>query len=305
LILIFNLVIYRLDSFLYNWVDSALLIAYNIFIVKSLKLPFNNFFLIVLLPVIVHVSYMICYIINDIMDYGNAATIKNIDNLFYTLRPIYYFKRSKSVIAWLIMVNMFVSISLFALYPFLYSAFATFLISVTFLSFIHSSTNERYLRIVTFAFLRSAKYIFLLSLFNVFAFGEYFSPNSFYVFIMLIFPFTIYRTIKYATSNNILLSSRSKMVLILLLFLIIFGTTIHSQRFTFDFLPIYLVGHLLITLPDFCLNNLISIFLKKSSLITNYYKKYLFGLSLAVLSVIIEAMVVIYFVLPVIAIKNR
>lgn len=268
-ILVFNLFVYRIDSFLYNFFESILLIAYSIVFLKSLGLFVNSeefFTLLMRLPVILHLLYMISYIINDVIDYSSdSSTRKTIDPLFYDLRPIYYFKCSKFIIAYtLILYLLYLSIISYSIQGFLPLIYLL-IVTIVLLSFLHSiCQNILILRIITFSFMRLFKYILLIVILNMTIFRLPLHPTTFWIIISLIIPLTVHSTLGYSKNFKNLkfsiffLSPKIKRIIMVVVWFIFILLIFFSFSFfvNWNILRAIIIGHLLITLPAFCISRL-------------------------------------------------
>jgi hypothetical protein len=99
LILGLNLIVCRLDAFLYNFFDSLLILGYSMIIIifellqdyafRPFLLDFSKYFYyliinLIIVPIILHAFYMVVYIINDAID-SKTGTKKNVDPSFLLL----------------------------------------------------------------------------------------------------------------------------------------------------------------------------------------------------------------------------
>lgn len=297
IILVCNLVIYRLDSLLYNFVDSILIIAFSIVVFKLLGsfTGYNNFPLsLVMLPMVLHISYMISYVINDTIDYGSASTTKKIDSLFYDLRPIYYFKRSKNIVIYTVLLYVSLLILIFVFYPSLLPLTSIFAIVIALLSFLHSMhQGSTRARVITFGLMRLVKYTCLLFLLNSITFGYYFQSSLFWIFTSLIFPYTMYSLQGYLKNLNPNIPRAITLLIALIPFSAgLIGVTITSG-FPLDLIKIITTGYLLIILPAFCISKLCLKMTKSIFRAKRPYYTHLGHLSFTTIFLLIEVIAVL------------
>ena len=100
IMLILNMIVYRVESLLGNISECLLIIIYTVIcysILENTLVYVNTPLILLVLPIVFHVSYSLTYIINDIIDYKKIS-----ETPFYRIRPIYYFRHSKFVIIYFI-----------------------------------------------------------------------------------------------------------------------------------------------------------------------------------------------------------
>ena len=260
IVLASNLIVYRVDAFLANVIDGILILSYRVTMDLMLKHRPDGLLSIISIPVLLHMFYVIVYIINDLVDYSNPHGFKAyLDNSFYRLRPIYYFRKSKLIIAYTILLYIIYLTLILIFMNFLFYPSIFFMASVIFMSIVHSLYGAT-VRVITFYLLRIMKYVFMLILFNIMAFNQLYDYITTLVMLTLVLPYTIYSTVNYGK----LVASRNKTTQIMIILVISINTLL---TFFFNAIPVKyqlidvmkasITCYLLIVLPIFGIRQLL------------------------------------------------
>lgn len=200
-VLVLNLIVYRVDALLTNFIDGYFVLIYT-FIVNTFTGYNMNLSCGLLhalyVPILIHVSYTIVYIVNDTIDYAKNRNLKaHLHQSFYELRPIYRFKGSKKIV--FLMFSLYVvMITLLIMYiPNLFNQLVVFVCLMVPTAIIHSIYRGK-ARILTFFLLRFLKYFYTITIFYMITFDEIHVETLSTVFLSLVLPYTTYLTINYA-----------------------------------------------------------------------------------------------------------
>lgn len=260
IVLASNLIVYRVDAFLANVIDGILILSYRVTMDLMLKHRPDGLLSIISIPVLLHMFYVIVYIINDLVDYSNPHGFKAyLDNSFYRLRPIYYFRKSKLIIAYTILLYVIYLTLILIFMNFLFYPSIFFMASVIFMSIVHSLYGAT-VRVITFYLLRIMKYVFMLILFNIMAFNQLYDYITTLVMLTLVLPYTIYSTVNYGK----LVASRNKTTQIMIILVISINTLLMfffnamSVKYQLiDVMKASIACYLLIVLPIFGIRQLL------------------------------------------------
>ena len=294
-----NIILYRVDALLENYCDSLLLIMYTVIIYTLLgfTISFNKvIFSLLCLPIILHLSYMITYIINDFIDSNKKE--RGIDYSFYKLRPLYYFKRSRYIIAYYLLVYILFFTIMITLKSNLILFLSTFVIFIIPVTIVHSFFKNM-IRPITLGLMRLAKYIYLLILFEIFVLnGVQFYPLS-WVIASLVLPYTVYAIRNYFKIKNPKILKVKEidftLILTILIPLLIFITILINLGYPIENLAkVTILGYSLSVLPAFLIRELLR---KKFGAISSNFQDNIARLLIGDLLLLIVAIVVIYFIL--------
>ena len=222
-VVILNMFVYRVDALCANFIDGMLLVSYGLAIALTLgyRVNVNNIDIWIHTTfslMLFHLLYMVVYVINDVIDYRGARNLKpGIDSSFYQLRPIYFFRSSKTIVAYFAIFYAVVIILISTLsripHPFVFAGI------VALLAFLHSSQSIS-LRIITFYLLRIAKYVYL-SLFSYIFIIDGFYKNVLMISIVsLVIPYATYTTLNYVKQFSSEFKTRVLMILSISVFLL-------------------------------------------------------------------------------------
>ncbi|MEM3714448.1 MAG: hypothetical protein QXF82_05815 [Nitrososphaeria archaeon] len=253
-ILAINLVVYRIDALLANVIDGVFILSYRVIMNLILEHRSDGLLFIIFLPVLLHMFYVIVYIINDLIDYSNPRGFKmHLDNSFYRLRPIYYFQRSKLIVAYTILLYVtYVTLILIFVYPLFYPSI--FFIALAILMSIAHSLHGATVRVITFYLLRIMKYVYMLMLFNVIAFNQLYDYITTLVMLTLVLPYTIYSAVNYGglvASRNKTAQSMIILVISIITLLMFFFKATPVKHQLIDVMKASITCCLLIVLPIF------------------------------------------------------
>ncbi|MEM2292866.1 MAG: hypothetical protein QXX41_06275 [Nitrososphaerota archaeon] len=260
IILALNLIVYRVDSLLANFIDGVFILSYESVMNLILERWCGNLLSIIFLSFLPHMLYFIVYVVNDLIDYGNPQILKAyLDNSFYRLRPIYYFRRSKPIIAYIILlyVTYITLISIFIRSSFYLSIF--FVISVILVSIMHSHCNVT-VRIFTFYLLRIIKYAYILILFNVVTFGHFYNDVAALVMLTFVLPYTMYSVINYVklvVSRNKIIQNAIILTISITTLLIILFKAMPTKYQLMDVIKSSTICYLSITFPVFSIRQVL------------------------------------------------
>ncbi|EMR74264.1 hypothetical protein MCGE09_00424 [Thaumarchaeota archaeon SCGC AB-539-E09] len=268
IVLIFNLIVYRVDALLRNFIDSLFIISYTIIVYKLLNLPISGnalWFSLLCLPIILHASYLVTYIINDIIDYKNDNEHKSrIDYSFYNLRPIYYFNSSRLIVIYSFLIYALSIIIILWFKPDL-SLFLAMFLAVSIPTAILHSVFRGFIRFATFGLLRLTKYVYLLVLFDNTIYNCVHIDVLSWVIASFVIPYTMYASISYGKFVYLpqyMLSRAREIKIIMILAMLsisflMFITIISSGYIITDILKASISGYLLIVLPVFVVRQML------------------------------------------------
>ncbi|MEM3715142.1 MAG: hypothetical protein QXF82_09370 [Nitrososphaeria archaeon] len=253
IVLASNLIVYRVDALLANIIDGILILGYRAIMDLMLEQRHDRLLFIISIPALLHIFYVIVYIINDLVDYSNPHGFKAyLDKSFYRLRPIYYFQRSKRIVAYTILLYVkYLTLVLMFMYPLFYPSifFTALAISISIIHSLHGAT----IRVVTFYLLRVIKYVYMLILFNVITLNQLYDYITTLVISTLVIPYTIYSTVNYSE----LVISRNKITQRMVILIISFITLLMFFKVTpvehqlIDMMKASITSYILIVIPIF------------------------------------------------------
>ena len=211
-IVLLNLVLVRVDAFLQNFFDFLYIVAYTIVLSSTIS-PIKSKIevrYITIIPFAIHILYSLTYIISDYIDYhrdiGKAENIQLWS--FYRYRPICYFKKTRTIFTYLIILYFFYVLLFFIVLRLpVFNNLPLLLITIFLISslaIIHSLSGDRStIKLITFSSQRLLKYaIYVFVADKLLAL----SKHSFNIIIMtsLIIPYTIYNVLKYNNTKEII-----------------------------------------------------------------------------------------------------
>ncbi|MEM4888608.1 MAG: hypothetical protein QXJ64_04120 [Thermosphaera sp.] len=261
IVLTLNLVVYRVDALLANVIDGILILSYRTVIDLMLEHRQSELLFIISIPVLLHMLYVIVYMINDLVDYSNPHGFKaHLDNSFYRLRPIYYFRRSKYIVAYIFLLYVVYSTLILTFIRPIFYPTIFFIASALFMSIVHSLHGAP-IRVITFYLLRVMKYAYMLVLFNVITFNQLYDYITTLVTSTLVLPYAIYSTVNYSK----LVVSRSKITQSIIMLIII--SIITLLMFFFKVTPVEhqlidtmkasITSYILIVIPIFSIRQIL------------------------------------------------
>ena len=255
IVLVSNLIVYRVDALLANVIDGILILGYRAIMDLMLEHRHDGLlFFIISIPALLHMFYVIVYIINDLVDYSNPHGFKAyLDKSFYRLRPIYYFQRSKLIVAYTILLYVTcLTLVLIFMYPLFYSSIF-FMALAIFMSIAHSLHGAT-TRVITFYLLRVMKYAYMLILFNVITFNQLYDYITTLVMLTLVLPYTIYSAVNYGklvVSRNKTTQSMIILVISIITLLMFFFKATLIKHQLIDLMKASITSYILIVLPIF------------------------------------------------------
>ena len=294
-----NTILYRVDALLENYCDSFLLIMYTIIVYTLLgfTITFDKvIFSLLCLPLILHLSYVITYVINDIIDSNRKE--KSVDYSFYKLRPVYYFKRSRYFIAYYFLLYTLFFAIMITLKSNLILYLGTFVAFIIPATIVHSLFKNM-IRPITLGLMRLAKYVYLLIFFEIFVFNAVqFYPMS-WVIVSLVIPYTVYAIRSYFKIKNPKKLKERKidftLILTILIPLLAFITILINSGYQFEnIVKVTVSGYILSVLPAFLIRELLR---KKFGAISSSFYDNIARLIIGDLLLLIFAIIVIYFIL--------
>ncbi|MEM1646473.1 MAG: hypothetical protein QXL96_11575 [Ignisphaera sp.] len=253
IVLASNMIVYRVDALLANIIDGTLILGYRAIMDLMLDHRRDGLLFIISTPVLVHMFYVIVYLINDLIDYSNPHGFKAyLDRSFYRLRPIYYFQRSRLIVAYTILLYVtYLTLILVFMYPLFYPSI--FFISLAiFMSIVHSLHGAT-IRVITFYLLRIMKYTYMLIVFNVITYNQLYDYITALVVLTLVLPYTIYSAVNYGKLvilRNKTAQSITIFVISIITFLIFFKVTPVEHQLI-DLTKASITSYALIVLPVF------------------------------------------------------
>jgi len=200
IIVALNMIVYRVDALLNNFIDGVFLLSYSIALALTMryKIEHGNVWAhVISLSVLLHMFYMVVYVINDAIDHKRKWYLKpSIDESFYQLRPVYYFRGSRTIITYFALIYTMIIIltSMFSKIPFL--QLIIFVVIIVSLAFLHLSRNIA-LRVITFYLLRIVKYTYLLMLLHIVTFNQLYKDVFILSILSLVTPYVTYTTLDY------------------------------------------------------------------------------------------------------------
>ena len=254
IVLASNLIVYRVDALLASVIDGILIIGYRVIMDLMLEHRHDGLLFIISIPVLLHMLYVIVYIINDLIDYSNPHGFKAyLDKSFYRLRPIYYFQRSKLIVAYTILLYVtYSTLILIFMYPLFYPSIF-FMALAIFMSIAHSLHGAT-IRVITFYLLRVMKYAYMLILFNVIAFNQLYDYITTLVMLTLVLPYTLYSAVNYGKLVALRNKTTQSMIILVIsiITLLVFSfkaTPVKHQLI--DLMKASITSYILIVLPIF------------------------------------------------------
>lgn len=241
LLLIFNILFYRVDALISNLIDgliiSTYIVIYHSFLGSQL-MPSSIIVNIMILSLIQHYVYSPVYLINDILDYRNRdRASKRLSNSFYIFRPVYFYNGSIFVVLYfgavysvvLSIIVLFMNVSLIVVLIYV-ASFIT-------ISIVHSLLYSHY-RVISFTILRLLRYLMITSLIKYFIDIELKTMTTILVISTIIIPYLIYSVIVYAkniqnrpvTIEKMIISFLSSLLLLLLAGLIYMGYIVSLKQ---------------------------------------------------------------------------
>lgn len=161
LILLLNKFVYRVDAFLQNIIDFLWGALYLILLDRSLGLGLKaSLFDVYVCIIVVHMIYMITYVINDYINYFDDLSKASQPSLysFYMLRPVQYFKRSPLCLSYFSLLSIISALVLIRL-CFPNVMFIILLIFIPILSIIESYASKwSFIKLCSFYAQRMVKY---------------------------------------------------------------------------------------------------------------------------------------------------
>lgn len=193
-----NFIFYNFEAFLGNVIDVNMITGYFIFVLYVFQVKFTLDFKILFFPFLLHFSYAICYVINDIIDYGDTKKhANNMNDVTHSLRPIYHLGRSTYIITYAFCLYVASIVLICTFFCEILLPTLTFAIITTVLTLAHSIPIKWQIRAISFFFLRLTKYSYLTIILNYYLTDTFLGHNFTYVFLSLILPYSIYRSIDY------------------------------------------------------------------------------------------------------------
>ncbi len=254
IVLASNLIVYRVDALLANVIDGILILGYRAIMDLMLEHRRDGLLFIISIPALVHMFYVIVYIINDLIDYSNSHGFKAyLDKSFYRLRPIYYFQRSRLIVAYTILLYVtYLTLILMFMYPLFYPSIF-FIALAIFMSIVHSLHGAT-IRVITFYLLRIMKYTYMLIVFNVITYNQLYDYITALVVLTLVLPYTIYSAVNY--SKLVILRNKTSQsitifVISIITFLIFFFKVAPVEHQLIDLMKASITSYALIVLPVF------------------------------------------------------
>jgi|GEM_PF-3411627 len=251
LILTINLIVFRVDAFMNNYIEFSFVIIYLMGIYGYVKSPLARspelILNIITVSIVAGLIYSIVYVVNDFIDFKKIKSFQNNSAKFsfYALRPIIHFHRSISISIYLIWLYALYTIYIALFFSINIILFAGVLFS---LSIVHSLMHNR-LRPVTFFMLRMTKYLLLLTLLST-VLSSLRVSEILTITLPLIVPYTSIQTYFYAIQKNAFSrQSYTNTLVKICIFVSILVTFIYVLLFTnsFNTLAYVIVGYITVS----------------------------------------------------------
>jgi len=254
IILVLNMVTYRIDTLLANAIDAIMILTYTTVIGKTLNLlsiPSDKIIhLMSMTIVLTHIAYMIVYLLNDLIDYSTAHLSK-VDFSFYRLRPVFYFKRALWTTVYFVLLYVIGVAMILINIPEILWLTLIFVFIFIMTAVIHSYARG-VRRIITFFVLRFSKYAYTLAVFSAPSFGKMNIYVLLLIVLSIIFPYLVYSLAGYSRLKELKAKSlegiRYSISILSILIAIPLGTILLSRSIS-DLLKALLHGYFYVVLP--------------------------------------------------------
>ncbi|PUA31625.1 MAG: hypothetical protein B7O98_08995 [Zestosphaera tikiterensis] len=254
LILVLNMVTYRIDALLANAIDVIMISAYTTIVSKALNLLNASLdeviYLLGVTIILTHIAYMIVYLLNDLIDYSTAYLSK-VDYSFYRLRPVFYFRRALWIIVYSALLYVTGITAILITIPTISGPTLIFIPVFIVTAIMHSYARGIH-RIITFLMLRFSKYIYTLVAFSMLSFGEINTYVLLLTTFSIIIPYLAYSSTGYSRLKGLKTRSLNGIAYLIpvlsILMAIPLGMTLLGYSI-FDLLRALLCGYFYIILP--------------------------------------------------------
>jgi len=254
LILVLNMVTYRIDALLGNAIDVIMISAYTTVIGKALKVlstpGSETIHSMVMTIALTHIVYMIVYLLNDLIDYSTASLSK-VDFSFYRLRPVFYFKCALWTTVYFALLYVIGVVIILISIPAILWPTLIFVPIFIATAVIHSHARG-IRRVTTFFMLRFSKYVYTLAVFTALSFSE----MNVYVLLLIVFsivlPYLAYSLTSYSRLKELRTKSldgiKYSIPILSILVAMVLGTILLGYSIS-DLLKALLHGYFYVVLP--------------------------------------------------------
>jgi len=285
-ILAFNLVVYRIDAFLYNFYDLNIVLTGSVILLNELgiiEISYEQFLVYLLIvPLLIHFLYAIVYIINDYVDYDKIIKFSRERFIYYMYRPLVFFNKSILISILLGFLYILCALAMVKVLKLPIELYATVILLLIVISILRSISSG-FSRHILFGVLRIIKYSYIVITLQLLLLQGIHLPTFLILVAGYLIPYTVYHTVEYMVlSKDILLSDlirlrdRVRAIVISVIMLTLFFLTFlisHSYGYTFNGIKYLLFIHMIITIPGvglYFLSSTILKFAKKNKTNTFY-----------------------------------
>ena len=262
IILVFNLIVYRIDAFLYNFYDLNIVLTGSVILLNKLEIIEISYrqFLVYLLvvPLLIHFLYAIVYIANDYVDYEKVVKLPREKFVYYMYRPLVFF--NKSILISIVLSLLYILCSLLMI-KILKLPIGPYAIAIPPLIVISTfrSISSGFLKHALFGVLRIVKYSYIVISLQLLLLQGIHLPTFLILVTGYLIPYAVYHTVEYivllkdtSLSDLIRLRDRVKTIVISVIMLTSFFLSFlisHNYGYAFDGIKYLLLIYGIVVVP--------------------------------------------------------